>query len=338
MNYQRQFTISLAMLIGLLFTGTLGYLVIEKNNPEGSWRLLDAIYMTVITLTTVGYENLAMSDNGRVFTVLLLVSGIGVFTYSVSIATSFLIEGQMQNIFRKQKMTRTIDKLSNHYIICGLGDAGMHVLDEMLKEDADFVCIERDEERLNALSERQAFSYLLGDATDDEVLRRAGIARASGLITCLGSDEANLFIVLSARKLNPNLRIVAKAVGNTSPEKLLIAGADEVVSTDHIGGLRLAAGLLRPQLIDFLMNLTQENTDVQFHECIIEKDSPLDGVLLKDTNLQEKTGLVVIAIRTADDTFFYNITGDETIVAGDAVIAIATQKQLEKLQKLTGNR
>ena len=133
MNYQRKIIIALTLLISLLITVTIGYLLLERNNPAGEWQLLDAIYMTVITLTTVGYENMGMSDAGRIFTLFLLIGGFGVFTYSVTIATAFLIEGQLQSFFRQQKMIRTVDKLSNHYIVCGLGDTGVHVLDEMLK-------------------------------------------------------------------------------------------------------------------------------------------------------------------------------------------------------------
>ena len=148
MDYQRKIIIALGMLVTLLVTGTVGYLVLEGDNPERGWHLLDAIYMTVITLTTAGHEDLEMSDNGRIFTILLLIGGFGVFTYSITIATAFLIEGQLQNFFRQQKMVRTIDKLSNHYIVCGLGDTGIHVLDEMLRSEVAFVGIEFDEERL----------------------------------------------------------------------------------------------------------------------------------------------------------------------------------------------
>ena len=170
MNYQRKIIIAFAMLSGLLVIGTVGYLTLEKDNLEREWSLLDAVYMTVITLTTVGYDNMRMSDGGRIFTLFLLIGGFGVFTYSVTIATAFLIEGQLQSFFRQQKMIRTVDKLSNHYIVCGLGDTGVHVLDEMLKANVDFVGIESEEERLIHLSDTRNFSYLHGDATDDELL------------------------------------------------------------------------------------------------------------------------------------------------------------------------
>ncbi|MXV74975.1 potassium channel protein [Candidatus Poribacteria bacterium] len=334
MNYQRKIIIALAMLIGLLLTGTIGYLMLERDS---GWYLLDAVYMTVITLTTAGHDDLEMSDNGRIFTILLLVGGLGVFTYCVTVATAFLIEGQLQSFFRQQKMIRTVDKLSNHYIICGLGDTGVHVLDEMLKAAVDFVGIEAEEERLIHLTDTRNFSYLHGDATDDELLIRAGIERARGLVTCLSRDQDNLFVVISARKLNPHLRIASKAVEDNSPGKLITAGADEVVLPDHIGGLRLASGILQPHLVGFLENITQNQDGAQFTESVIQKDCPVDGISLKAASIREQTGLVVIAIRDNDGTFLYNPPGDKKMVAGDALLVIANQKQLQTLHKLTGD-
>ena len=334
MNYQRKIFIALTLLVSLIVTGTIGYLILEKDNQ---WRLLDAIYMTVITLTTVGYSNMGMSDAGRIFTMFLLIGGFGVFTYSITIATAFLIEGQLQSFFRQQKMIRTVDKLLNHYIICGLGDTGVHVLDEMLKAEVDFVGIEFEEERLIHLSDTRNFLYLQGDATDDELLLRAGIERAQGLVTCLSRDQDNLFVVISARKLNPHLRIASKAVEDNSPGKLITAGADEVVLPDHIGGLRLATGLLQPQLVGFLENMTQNRLDAQFNESIIQEDAPLDGISLRAASIHEQTGLVVIAIQDSDGTFLYNPPGDMKITAGDALLVIANQKQLQTLHKLTGD-
>ncbi|MCY3552709.1 MAG: potassium channel protein [Candidatus Poribacteria bacterium] len=337
MNYQRKILIAPILLVSLIVTGTVGYLFLERDNPEGEWELLDAVYMTVITLTTVGYGNMGMSDAGRVFTLFLLIGGFGVFTYCVTIATAFLIEGQLQSFFRQQKMIRTVDKLFNHYIICGLGDTGVHVLDEMLKAEVDFVGIEVEEERLIHLSDTRNFLYLQGDATDDELLMRAGIERAQGLVTCLSRDQDNLFVVISARKLNPRLKIASKAVEDNSPGKLITAGADEVVLPDHIGGLRLASGILQPQLVGFLESMTQNRQGAQFTESIIQKDSPLDGISLKAASIQEQTGLVVVAIQDSDGAFLYNPPGDKKMVAGDALLVIASQKQLHTLHKLTGD-
>ena len=337
MSYKRQVLIALILLLSLFLTGTIGYLIIERNNPTEKWNLLDAIYMTVITLTTVGYENLAMSDTGRIFTLFLLIGGLGVFTYSMTIATTFLIQGQLHNFFREKKMIRTIDKLANHYVICGLGDTGVHVLDEMLKADVDFVTIEREEQRIIQISDTRDFMCLHGDATDDELLKRAGITRANGLITCLSRDQDNLYVVISARKINPRLKIISKGVENNSPSKLITAGADEVVLPDRIGALRLAAGLLRSHLIDLLENITENQQGPQLTKSIIQEGSDFDGISLKAANIKEKTGLTLIAIQDKAGTFFYNLPRNKNIEAGDTLLFIADQRQIQTLHKLTGD-
>lgn len=234
-------------------------------------------------------------------------------------------------------MIRTVDKLSNHYIICGLGDTGVHVLDEMLKAEVEFVGIEFEEERLIHLSDTRDFPYLQGNATDDELLIRAGITRARGLVTCLSRDQDNLFVVISARKLNPRLKIASKAVEDNSPGKLVTAGADEVVLPDHIGGLRLASSILYPHLVEFLENITQDHQGTHFAECIVQQDSTLDGVSIKAANIQEQTGLVIVAIRDTDGEFLYNPPDDRRIGVGDGLLVIANQKQLQTLRKLTGD-
>lgn len=337
MSYQRKIFIAFSLLLGLLIMGTIGYTLLESDNPNRDWDLLDAIFMTVITLTTVGYTDMEMSDAGRAFTVFLLIGGIGVFFYSITIATTFLVEGELLSYFKQRKMIRTVDKLSNHYIICGLGDTGVHVLDEMLKSDSNFVGIEVDEERLEHLAETREFLHIHGDATDDDILVRAGVERAKGLVACLSRDQDNLFVVISAKNLNPTLRVASKAVEHNSPEKLMTAGADEVVLPDHIGGIRLASGILEPHLIDFLTKMQESRQTTRFAESIIQPESKLDGVLLRDSHIQEETGLVVIALRSKDGTYIYNPSGEWKIEAGDGLFIIADPRQLQTLNKLTGD-
>lgn len=332
MDYQRKLFIAFSLLLGLLVIGTIGYTILEKDN----WDLLDAVFMTVITLSTVGYDDMQMSDGGRVFTIFLLIGGIGISAYSISIATAFLVEGQLQSFFKQRKMIRTVDKLSDHYIICGIGDTGVHVLEEMLKADANFVGIEADEERLEHLADTHEFLSLHGDATDDDILIRAGVERAKGLVACLSRDQDNLFVVISAKNLNPTLRVVSKAVENNSPDKLMTAGADEVVLPDHIGGIRLAAGILEPHLIDFISKMQESRQTTRFAESIIQSESKLDGVTLRDSYIQEETGLVVIALRSKEGQYIYNPSGDWIIEQGDALFVIADPRQIQLLNKLTG--
>ncbi len=335
MSYQRRIFIAFGLLLGLIIIGTIGYSIIEKDNQKGGWNLLDAVWMTIITVTTVGYGDMEMSDAGRVFTMFLIISGIGMYIYSVTVITAFLVEGQLLSFFKHRKMTRDVEKLSNHYIVCGIGDTGIHVLEEMVKADANFVGIEADEERLEHLAETHDFLYLHGDATDDDVLIRAGIERAKGLVACLSRDQDNLFVVISAKKINPSLRVVSKAVENNSPDKLVTAGADEVVLPDHIGGIRLASGILEPHLIDFFAKMQVSRQTTRFAESIIQPDSKLNGITIEEANIKEETGLVVIAIRSKDGTYIYNPSGDLKIEAGDALFVISDQRQLQTLHKLT---
>ena len=320
------------MLSGLLVIGTIGYLTIEKN-----WTLLQAIWMTVITVTGVGYDDGDVSNAGKVFSTFLIIGGFGMYIYCITIATTFLVEGELASFFKHRRMMNAVEKLSNHYIVCGLGDTGVHVLDEMLKFEASFVGIELDEERLDYLAETREFLYIHGDATDDDVLIRSGVERAKGLVACLSRDQDNLFVVISAKNLNPTLRIASKAVEHNSPDKLITAGADEVVLPDHIGGIRLASGILEPHLIDFITKMQEIRQTTRFAESIVQPESKLDGVTLRDSQIQEETGLVVIALRSKDGTYIYNPAGDWKIEAGDGLFIIAEPRQLHALDKLTGD-
>lgn len=335
MSYQHRIIVAFSLLFVLLIIGTIGYSVLEKNNPQGEWGILEAVWMTVITVTTVGYGDMEMGNAARIFTMFLLIGGVGLFVYCITITNAILIEGQLLSFFKQRKMIRTVEKLSNHYIISGLGDTGLHVLEEMLKAEASFVGIELDEERLEHLAETHDFLSLQGDATDDDVLIRAGIERAKGLVACLSRDQDNLFVVISAKKLNPSLRVVSKAVENNSPDKLVTAGADEVVLPDHIGGIRLASGILEPHLIDFFAKMQVSRQTTRFAESIIQPDSKLNGITIEEANIKEETGLVVIAIRSKDGTYIYNPSGDLKIEAGDALFVISDQRQLQTLHKLT---
>ena len=337
MNHKRNIIIAFSALFAVFLIGVAGYTITERNNAHGSWTVFDAIFMTVITLTTVGYQDENMSETGRIFTVLLLIGGFGVCAYSISSATAFIIEGQLREIFRRRKMRNSIDKLSNHYIICGLGDTGVHSLDELLQMDVDFVGIEREDSRIAHLLETRDFLYVAGDATDDEVLTRAGVERARGLISSLSRDQDNLFTVLSAKQLNPNLRVVSKAVEDNSPPKLLKAGAADVVLADQIGGVRLASRVMRPDVVDFLDIMIKDQQTTRFTQSVIRKGSQLIGLTLSKAGISDQTGLVTVAVRSREGRFEYNPAANLKLEQGDALIVIADNQQLRKLHQLTGD-
>ena len=337
MTYQRNVIIALVSLTFVFVIGVVGYSIIERDNSPDGWTVFDAIFMTVITLTTVGYGAENMSHEGKIFTVFLLIGGFGVFAYSISVATAFIIEGQLQEIYRRRKMENAISKLSDHYIICGLGDTGVHALDELLQMEVDFVAIELEESRIKQLLETRDFLYVSGDATDDEVLIRAGIERARGLISSLSRDQDNLFAVLSAKQLNANLRVVSKAVEDNSPPKLLRAGAADVVLADQIGGMRLASRVMRPDVVDFLDIMLKRQETTRFAESVIREESELIGLTLSEARIPDRTGLVTVAVRNLRDRFIYNPAVNLKLELGYALIVIADNEQLQKLHKLTGD-
>ncbi|MDE0301286.1 MAG: potassium channel protein [Candidatus Poribacteria bacterium] len=337
MTHKRHLFLAFSALICVFLTGVVGYTITEQNHAPDKWSVFDSIFMTVITLTTVGYDDGKMSESGRVFTVFLLIGGFGVCAYSISSATAFIIEGQLHEIFRRRKMRNSIDRLSNHYIICGLGDTGVHSLDELLQMEVEFVGIEREDSRIAQLLETRDFLYVAGDATDDEVLHRAGVDRARGLISSLSRDQDNLFTVLSAKQLNPNLRVVSKAVEDNSPPKLLKAGAADVVLADQIGGVRLASRVMRPDVVDLLDIMIKHQEATRFTQSVIRKNSRLIGLTLDEANIQDRTGLVTVAIRNRNGRFEYNPPADWALEQGDAFIVIADNERLQKLHELTGD-
>ena len=337
MRYQRNFIIAMISLIVLFATGVVGYWVIEGDNPHQKWTIFDAVFMTVITLTTVGYSDDNMSKMGRAFTVFLLLGGLGIFVYSVGVATAFIVEGQFRKVFRRRKMKKSIDKLSNHYIVCGIGDTGVHALEEMLEMNIDFVAVEHEQERIDHLLETKDFLFVQGDATEDEILIRAGIERARGLITSLSRDQDNLFVVLSAKQLNPDLRVVSKGIEGNSLAKLKQAGADEVVLSDHIGGMRLASTVTRPIVVNFLDIILRNQVTTRFAESVIQSGTPLVGLTLSEARIPDRTNLMVVAVHKRQGDFIYNPSGGMKLEAGDALIVIADNEQLQNLNKLTGD-
>lgn len=316
-------------LVALIFIGIAGYIVIE------GWPFLQSVYMTIITLTTTGFTDFNVSGTGKVFTIILLIGGAAVFTYSLSTATAVIVEGDLSDVWRRKKMEKTIASLEGHYVVCGAGNTGIHVIDEILRMQEKFVVIERDKDRLGLLLENRRFLYVNGDATDDAVLKKAGVERANGLVAALSEDADNLFVVLSARGLNPKLRIVSAAVSECCTEKLKKAGADCVILPEHIGGLRMASLLLRPAVVGFLDIMLRQEESTRFGEATIHEGSELIGKTLGNAKVREKTGLIVLAIRKAiDGKFIYNPPPETRISSSDALIVIGDVHQMITLKHI----
>jgi len=315
--------------------GTIGYALLEN------YSLLDALYFTVITLSTVGYGYVKpVSPEGQVFTILLILSGLGLLFYSLTTMAAFVVEGQLRSYFRRSKMENQIKRIRDHFIVCGLGQTGRTIVEELRQGGFPFVVIDRSEQALQHVSRPGEILLYVGDATDDTTLEACGLERARGLLAALDSDVDNLFIVLSARGKNPGLRIVARATNDASVRKMLRAGADNVIAPNQLGGLRMASLMLRPHVVSFLdVTMRSQTGTLRLEEVTLGKDSPVCGQTLREAALPQKTGLIVIAIRSrGSGAFVYNPRSDTRLEEGDVLIVLGDDEQMKKLHGVIEGR
>jgi len=328
----RRYVILILIPLALILGGTAGYYLLEDE-----YSLFDALYMTVTTLTTVGYGELhPLSPRGRVFTIALLLVGVLTFFYTVTELVRVVISGEVQQLFGRRRMARSLAELKNHMIICGYGRMGRHVCREFSREGLPFVIIDRRPELLRDFDMAHGIA-LEGDATSDEVLKRAGVERARALVTVAASDADNLFITLSARLLNDKLFIVARAEGELAEQKLRRAGASRVVTPYAIGGAKVAMAVLRPAVVDFIELATRtEHLDLQIEETCIHEGSKLAGVTLHASQLRQELGVIVVAIKKANGHLVANPPGDAVMEPGDTLIALGARQNLDRVDVLAG--
>jgi voltage-gated potassium channel len=275
-----------------------------------------------------------------VYTIALILVGLGVAGYGVSTVTAFLVEGELTGILGKRKMERKIKSLRDHVIVVGAGDTGKHVAGELFKTATPFVVIEQDPSQVGALERLGEVLYVVGDATDGAVLQRAGVESARGLVAATPSDKDNLFVILTAREVNPSLRIVSRCVAEESRHKLLKAGADAVVPVNLIGGLRMASEMLRPHVVSFLDAMLRETagTAIRVEEVQIPPDSPWVGRTLEEARIREKAGVVVFSLREAvTGKYVFNPAPSFRLSAGDVLIGCADREQLAALKSLVAS-
>ena len=306
----------------MIVVGTIGYVIL-------GFSPLDALYQTVTTVSTVGFREVEpLSGAGQLFTIVLILVGVGTVLYTLGVLIEALIEGELLDLFERRRMERKIGEMSDHVIVCGWGRVGKAIARHVGASGGEIVVVERNEDRLEGTS----VHFVHGDATDDAVLRDAGIDRARALVAALDTDADNLYVTLSAKTLKPGIFVVARARAWASEEKLLRGGADRVVNPQDIGGARMAAFVLQPHVTEFL-DVVMHNRALEFRleQVDVPPSSPLAGHTLRDAHIRDKTGALVLAMRHADGTFTTNPTPETEIVGGEVLIAIGTQVQLDAL-------
>ena len=316
-----------AVLILTCVVGTIGYRLIGG----AEYSLIECLYMTVVTLTTVGYReviDLSSSPSGQIFTVLLLMLGVGSFLYFFSNMMAFMIEGTLERMFWKRRMTRRIARMRDHYIVCGGGRTGSYVIDELISTDRPFVLIEQDSDRVEELFERfgNEFGVVIGDATSDPSLREAGIEHARGIVSCISSDKDNLIVAFSARDLKPDIRIVTRCTEEREQTKLRKAGSDAVVTPDQIGALRLVSELVRPTVVTFLDQMLRDDSALRIEEVRIAPGSALESSTLRQLKQRGIGDLMVVAVRMLDGEWLYNPPDSTELVAEMGVVFIGSPK------------
>jgi len=320
-----QFVLGLLIMALVFIGGVCIYMFIE------GWTFIDSFYMVVITLSTVGYGEIQpLSDRARILTSLIIICGVGNFAYLVSSFSRMLVDGHLQKLLWRRKVQRRIDKLENHFIICGYGRIGGVVVQEILKVSPDVVVIENDEKLIEQLK-RDGIMHLAGDATDDTLLVSAGIKRARSIVTALTDEAANVYVSLTARQLNPGIFIVARANNASHITRLEFAGANKVVLPHLIGGVRMAHSVLRPTVTDFLDLAVRGNIDLQLEQLAVTAASAFVGKNLMESRIRQDFDLIVVAIKRASGDLVFNPGPKELVLEGDTLITVGRPADLARI-------
>jgi voltage-gated potassium channel len=308
--------------------GTVAFHLIE------GWSLLDSLYVTVQTVTTVGFGDVTPKNtHGRIFAIFFMLFGVGVVLYALTSTVQSIVQSELVAAFGQRRRSRKMSKLRNHFIICGAGRVGSHLIRDLLQTRELFIVIERDPQKVAELTD-QGVAVLVRDATLEESLREAGVEHARGLAACLPNDADNVYVVLTARDLNAKLHIVARAAEEQAEVKLVRAGANRVVAPTIIGGHRMATALIKPAVADFIDSITASQLELAFEQVEIDPTSALAGSKLRDTNIRSELDIVIVSIRRGDGQMLFNPSGETTIESGDMLIAIGHPESLIKLNVL----
>ncbi|MBF0225504.1 MAG: potassium channel protein [Desulfobacterales bacterium] len=321
--------LAIFLLILIIDIGTVGYMFIEK------WDAFDAMYMTAISLTTVGFSEVhQLSTWGRLFTIFILFAGVSFFMYIAGGVVQFMLEGHIQNMLGRRKLDKVIGKLKNHYIVCGYGRIGRVLCGKLVAKPIDIVVIDKNEELVEIMKE-DGVTYIIDDSLHESTLIRAGIHKAKALIAVLSTDAENVFLVLTARQLNPDIYIMARSSNNETKSKLIAAGATSVESPYDIGAISMAQRVLRPTVTNFLdMAFTDNRKEILMEEIAINAKSSLINLNLKNSGIRQTFNLIIIAIKKSNGDMLFNPSYEYVLSDGDTVIAVGEASNLLKLEKV----
>jgi len=325
MSPTKKFFITIGILIALMVVGMLGFIFLEDYTP------LDALYMTVITLSTVGFKEVReLSPQGEVFVIFLIILGVISATLVMSTIGQMILEGQIREIFGRRRMDSKIKVLKDHYIIAGFGRVGRQVVDEFVERKVPFVVIEKEEGALDYLN-RHDYYYIIGEATEDDSLIAAGIERANALVSTLPSEADNVYLTLTARHINPNLYIIGRADNPGGEKKLMRAGANSVVSPHILGGMRMAMSALRPNVVDFMQMTALGGSGLSIEEVAVPPKCHFSGKSLVQSKIKAEYGITIIGIKKPGKKMQINPPPDAIIEEEDILVLVGSQDQLEKL-------
>ncbi|MBL7924778.1 MAG: potassium channel protein [Bacteroidia bacterium] len=328
-QFLRKLRVAAFMILGTMLFGIAGYMLIEN------YTLSEALYTTIIILSTVGLGVVhTLSDAGRWFTVGLIVLSLGIFAYGISMVTSYIMEGELQRYFKYRKVIKMIDKIEDHIIVCGYGRNGKQACEQLASHNHPFVVIENGEKGLTELREYENFLFIEGDATRDEILLEAGIEKARALITTLPNDAANVFVVLTARELNPTMKIISRASEDSSEGKLRRAGANNVIMPDKIGGTHMATLVTRPDVLEFIDHITGRiNIRLEEIRCNNLKES-YKGKTIRELEIRNKTGANIIGFKTSEGEYIINPNPDTIMKPDSKLFVLGTVEEVDILMKV----
>jgi len=317
MSLLKRLAIAIMVLLIILFMGTMGFHYLE------GWTFLESLYATVVTLSTVGYGDfIPHSSGGMLFTIFLIIVGVGTMLYTVGLITETMLEGRLNIILGKGRLEKMLNTMHNHYIICGCGRIGRLICKELAEEKVSFVVIDNNQEVIQRISE-DGFVYYKGDATHDKTLLAAGIKKAKGIICVLPSDAENLYVILTARELKQDIFILSRSEDEESEKRLLRAGADRVESPYLMGGMRMAMAILRPAMLDFVEITTmKQSLELRMDEIAICADSSYIGKSLEASQIKKKFGLIVVAVKQESGKMIFNPMAKYVIESNDKLIVL----------------